>query len=199
MTRYVLVGGYPWKAADGGKSFVKSCVESTKGTVTILICLFARGEAEWQQAYEDDIARFTAHLSNHHQLKFVLAHKDVFPEQVKDADVIYLRGGETTRLVNELKHNTSWLKYLEDKTVVGTSAGADAIAAYYYALDNPRIEHGLGLLPIKVLVHYESDYGGRAINWAEAYKVLHAYDQKLELLAIREGEFIIRKSSKFVH
>lgn len=191
MTRYILVGGYPWKAADGGKAFVESCVAPADSPITILVCLFARDEAEWKQAFEDDVARFTGHLPGR-SLKFVLASKDNFAEQVEKADVIYLRGGDTQQLVNELSHDKSWLDYLDNKTLVGTSAGADAIATYYYALDNPRIEHGLGLLPIKVLVHYESDYGNGSIDWHEAYEALDSYGEKLELLAIREGQFIVR-------
>lgn len=191
MTRYILVGGYPWKALDGGKAFVEACAEAAKSPITILICLFARDQSEWQQAYEDDIARFTANLPER-QLTFVLASKDRFTEQVRDADIVYLRGGDTQQLIGALSRNKSWVKYLEGKTLAGTSAGADAMAMYYYALDNPRIEHGLGLLPVKVLVHYESDYSNGAIDWREAYRALDSYDQKLELLAIHEGQFIIR-------
>ncbi len=191
MTRFVLAGGYPWKASDGGAAFVQACLAPAKKTATILICLFARAEAEWQQGYKDDVTRFTAHSAGS-QLHFVLASRDTFAAQVQRADIIYLRGGNTQQLVTALCRDKAWLQYLDGKTVVGTSAGADAIATYYYGLDELRIGGGLGLLPIKVLVHYESDYGNGSIDWQKAYWTLDSYGQKLELVAIREGEFIVR-------
>lgn len=189
MIRYILVGGYPWKATDGGKAFAEACVEGTKDPAIILVCLFAREESEWGQAYSEDIARFTAQLPDR-QLKFIMATREQFAEQVAQADVIYLRGGATEQLVTALRENIAWLDNLDGKTLVGTSTGADAIATYYY---------GLGLLPIKVLVHYESDYGDGTINWREVYKDLDAYKESLEVLPIREGQFVTRKVTKCVY
>ena len=198
MIRYILVGGYPWKAADGGKAFVEACMEQAPDPVNILVCLFARDESEWEQAFKDDIARFQAHLGSR-RANFILATKDSFASQVADADVIYLRGGFTDQLINTLQTDTSWLQHLDGKTLVGTSAGADAIAAYHYNLDNPRFGRGLGLLPVKVLVHYGSDYGDGSIDWQQVYKALDAYGAPLKMVPLREGQFVVRQSPKPTH
>jgi len=66
-------------------------------------------------------------------------------------------------------------------------------------LDNPRFGSGLGLLPIKVLVHYESDYGNDSIDWQQVYKALGAYGEPLEIVPLREGQFVVRQSLKSTH
>ena len=50
----------------------------------------------------------------------------------------------------------------------------------------------MGLLPIKVLVHYRSNYNAPNINWDKAYAELKAYGEDLPILTLAEGEFVVR-------
>jgi peptidase E len=112
-----------------------------------------------------------------------------FADEVAWADVIYLRGGDTPTLVKALQADLSWTKHLAGKTVVGTSAGACALAQYDYDVDHFKLSDNLGLLPIKVLPHYRSDYGAPHVNWDSIEQTLSNYKEPLELVLLREGEY----------
>lgn len=190
MTKYILVGGYPRKAADGGKAFAEELVKGFKGPVKILLCFFARSKEDWEQNMIDDQAFFKNHL-NQKQLIFKIAEPDNFIEQIKWADAVYIRGGRVDSLFHLLKECKGWEKKLEGKTLAGSSAGAYAIAKYNYNLDTPKINEGLNLLPIKVLVHYKSDYNTPNIDWDKALEELKNYKEDLPIHALKEGEFVV--------
>lgn len=106
-------------------------------------------------------------------------------------NAIYFRGGRTGDLIRLLDKNVGWQKELYGKTLAGSSAGADTIAKYYYNLDSLAVEEGLGMLPVKVLVHYQSGYNAPNVDWDRAYGELQIYKEDLPILALREGEFRI--------
>jgi peptidase E len=197
-TKYILVGGYITKAQDGGKGFYDELIKGFKEPVKILYCVFARPIKEWESVFKKDELFFKQNLPEK-KFELVLAQPDNFIDQVKWADAIYIKGGETEALLNELKKQKGWEKELDNKTLAGTSAGADAIAKYYYDIDNlddkGLIKKGLGLLPIKVITHYRSNYNAPNINWDEADTKLknHKENQEdkenLEIIKLKEGEF----------
>jgi hypothetical protein len=88
-----------------------------------------------------------------------------------------------------LQKTGDWVSKLKGKTLAGSSAGADLIAKYFYDLDYLEFGKGLGLLPVKTLVHYGSDYNAPNINWESVYKNLKAYKEDLEILKLPEGGF----------
>lgn len=51
MTKYILVGGYPHKATDGGKALCEELVRGFGESVRILDCLFARPREIWEESY----------------------------------------------------------------------------------------------------------------------------------------------------
>jgi len=125
-------------------------------------------------------------------LEFELADPENFTEQVKWADAIYIRGGSAEDYVLDLfRKNSNWIKELDGKTLAGSSAGADIISKYYYDLDNLKFNEGLGLLPIKVLVHYQSDYNAPNIDWDKSYEELKNYKEDLPITTLKEGEYKI--------
>lgn len=55
---------------------------------------------------------------------------------------------------------------------------------------------GLGILPIKFIPHYTSDFGSGGsrgtVNWDNAYKELEEYgDKSLPIHALEEGDYIV--------
>ena len=195
MTKYILVGGHPHKTSDGGKAFAEELVNGFSEPVKILECLFARPKENWDLAFTQDQEFFQKHLPKT-RLELVRAEPDKFLEQVKWADAIYIRGGDLEIPLIDLLRQSSFEKELEGKTLAGSSAGADAIAKYYYGLDDLKIWEGLGLLPIKVLVHYRSDYNAPNIDWDKVETELKGYKEQLPLVALKEGEFkVMRQNS----
>ena len=190
MTKYILVGGYIHKAQDGGKSFCEELIKDINNKpVKILDCMFARKREDWQVSIEKDNVFFSKFIKD---FILELADPENFTEQVKNSDIIYLRGGYTLPLIELLNKDLSWIKELEGKVLAGTSAGADAIAKYYAVLKTHRVGDGLGLLPIKFIPHWKSDYSDeevRDIDWDSEYNKLKEYKEDLEIYALKEGEF----------
>lgn len=192
MTKFILLGGYPQKAEDGGKAFYEELVKGFDEPVKVLHCMFARPEDAWQKTFDEDQIILAQNLPNK-KLTLKMASPSEFLEQVAWADVIYFRGGITKKLLGELQKQKGWENLIEDRTIAGTSAGANILAKYYCALDNPGVEEGLGLLPVKVIVHYRSDYNAPNIDWGKSYQLLEEAGEKLPIMALGEGQFEVIK------
>lgn len=188
-TKYILVGGYPQKGPNEGKAFAEELVREFKEP-KILVCLFARTRDVWEKAYKDDVEAFQKHLPNQ-KIETKMADPERFLEQLQWTDVLYLRGGHSTQLlVDTLKGYPDLRTLLEGKTVAGSSAGADAISQWYYGLDTPdEIKEGLGLLPVKVVVHYRSDYNAPNIDWDRVDDLMINTHPELPTVNLKEGQF----------
>lgn len=187
MTKFVLLGGYAHKAPDEGRSFYQELVKDFSGNVRVLMCYFGRPEDQWKKTFDEDSAVFQAHVPDR-AIRFTLATAQGFKDQLQVADIIYFKGGETLDLEKALSANPGWEKLLSGKTVAGTSAGAEILATLSYNLDHFKLMPGHGLLPIKVLPHYESDYVP-GIDWGAIVKVLREAQPERELVLLHEGEF----------
>ena len=112
-----------------------------------------------------------------------------FIEQLKQADALYVRGGSTPRLLGTLKKYPALEENLNGKTVAGSSAGAYAIGRYSSFHDDEsggQIREGLGLLPLRVVCHYES--ADLPPN-PKALSSLRELSQDLELVLLRDFEW----------
>lgn len=190
MTKYILGGGRTQKPVDRGRAF---CEELVRGielyrTVKILDCLFAIPMSEWDQKLTEDNEMLTEFITN---FELILADPDKFEEQVKEADVVFLRGGETDILLDLLRQIPNWTKNLEGKTIAGSSAGAMAIAKYSHALEQDKFVEGLGLLPVKVIAHWKTDI--YEVDWDRALKEIKEYKEDLPVYTLTEGEFVVIK------
>ena len=63
------------------------------------------------------------------------------------------------------------------------------MAKYYYGLDSLKLCEGLGLLPVKIIVHWHSDYNAPNIDWDKAYLELKNYKEDLPIITLAEGQF----------
>lgn len=54
MTKYILVGGYPRKAEDGGKALAEEMMKGFEDPVKFLICYFARPRIQWEVNMGED-------------------------------------------------------------------------------------------------------------------------------------------------
>jgi peptidase E len=190
MRKYILLGGYPYKGEGGGKAFCEEIVKGLKAPAKILLCYFARPEDEWQHVYVEDQAFFKRHLENF-ELDFQFAEVSKFKEQIDWTDVLYFKGGTTELLMERLHLCDGWEKLLDDKTIVGSSAGADLLSAYHYNIDNLKLEEGLGLVRAKTIPHYQSDYNAPNVDWDKARGELEAWKEDLPVYLLKEGEFVV--------
>jgi peptidase E len=190
MTKYILIGGRIHKAQDGGKAF---CEELSNGVehqpIKILDCLFARPEDSWGERFKQDQEFFS---SNMRDVEIELASAESFVEQIKNADVLVFQGGKPRDLMAVLETTGDWQKEIQGKVIAGSSGGADALCKYYGVGRTGNVGEGLGLLPIKFLPHWKSDYSeGVIIDWDAVLEKLKSHKENLEVVVLAEGEFKI--------
>mgnify|MGYP001570432368 CR=1 FL=1 len=189
MTKIILVGGCDYKAPDGGKAFCEALTDGFEEPVKILDCLFARPKEKWDEVYQKDKKFFAMQLPGK-TIELELAQPEKFIQQMRWSNAIYIRGGSNDLLLDILHTCGDWLAELDGKTLAGSSAGACIIVKYYYELDSLKLGEGLGLLPMKIIVHWKSDYNAPNINWISARAKLKKYKEDLPLLALGEGKFV---------
>lgn len=188
MTKYILVGGYPYKAKDGGKAMCREATSGLKGPINILICLFARKKNEWAKLFKENVNFFKKNLPGQ-ELVFNLAQENKFIQQIETSNLIYFSGGDTTDLVNVLNRIDGWEKKIAGKNVMGSSAGTDIFSKYNYDLEFFKISKGYGLVPVKTIVHFGAKDYEPPVGWEKAYKELEKYKEKMPIITLGEGQF----------
>ena len=190
MTKYILHGGYPAKLHDRGSAFFAELIRD-HSEPKVIECLFARPERDWEEAFAKDNI-FVDQRFAEQKVDFRLARFETFLEQLRWADVVYFRGGETTLLVECMRKMEGWKDLLDGTTVAGSSAGAHMLAKYYYGLHSLKVGEGLGLVAAKVIAHYKSDFNAPNIDWDKAYEKLKVHREDLPILTLAEGQFETR-------
>ncbi len=156
MTKYILHGGFSRKDNESNRALFAELVSDVPDGGTVLLVYFASESG-------DDIGRrFTNHQqqilsqANGESLQLVLADEMDFKVQVEKADAVYFNGGSTLKLLTTLEQFPHLNELFVGKTVAGSSAGAYVLATYGAAHSGEHIRKGLGLVPVRVVCHYES-------------------------------------------
>ncbi len=158
MTKYILHGGYTRVDNELNHAFYEEVARDVPDGGTILICYFASKDTDLTKKFEQDIQTFNK-WAHGKSITCLFANENDFIEQLKKADALYMPGGSTPKLVGILKNYPEFKENLDGKTVAGSSAGAYAIGTYSAFHDDEsggQIREGLGLLPLRVVCHYES-------------------------------------------
>jgi peptidase E len=192
MIKFILHGGATGKPAESNNNFFHEAVPDLGRKIKILIIYFARKVEDYPWMFEQDVRAFKLN-SPQKDLEMEIAdlNPEKFREQIKWADVLYARGGDTVPLVEKFKEIPDLKELLQNKIYAGSSAGMYAMAKYYYSNDRKQIEQGLGILPIKALAHWN------ALNhWKEGIdddilEQLEKIGEKLPIYKVKEGEYII--------
>jgi hypothetical protein len=194
VTRYILAGGGDRKDPAKGRRLCEAFTEGLSRPVRILDCFFAEPRETWEQKFANFKAFYAQHLGNNATPE--LAFPATFEEQAAKADVIYLHGGDDTLLGHYLKQYPDLTaRIFKDKTVVGSSAGASFLSTFSWTCDWREARPGSGIVPVRVIVHYGSNYGSDdsrgPIDWRQARAALAPHHPELSLHSLAEGEFII--------
>lgn len=187
MTKYVLHGGATSTKSRDNKRFFFEITKGLPNPVNILCVYFAKRKEFWPKLFKEEKINFSS-AAPRKVFKFILAEDkmNILVKQLKEADVIYLRGGETDMLKNVLKKVKNIEKLWGGKVVAGSSAGAYVLSKYYFENDKNKVEKGLGILPIKTLCHYSA-------GKVRELKRLENYGEKLKIYKIPEEKFFVIK------
>jgi peptidase E len=150
--------------------------------------LFGSERETWEQKLDDHFEFFSNNLG---AFELNLAIPERFIQQIKDSDIIFLQGGHPKLLMSILESTGNWINELEGKILVGSSGGADVVSKYYGVGKTMNIGEGFGLLSIKFIPHWKSEYyaHGVEIDWDKLKENIKSYKDDLELITLGDGEF----------
>ncbi len=195
MTKYIINSGGSRNNPKGEKLSIDETLKGLELKPNLLFCFFAQKREDWEIGFKDKVAFFKEMIPDNVDPYFELAFPEKFVEQIKKSDAVVIFGGDD-HLVQY------WLKQFDipniwdGKVVSLRSASSNALAKYFWTCDWRKCMDGLGILEIKFIPHYKSNYGiddpRGPVDWDKAYKELEEYgDKNLAIHALQEGEFIV--------
>lgn len=190
QTRFILVGG-GWKYGNQKAAFWQArMLEQHPGQVKVLICLFSRSPDQWLEQFGRCERLFRENLGS--VADYELAQPGAFLEQIQRATIIYLDEGDNVLAEQNLTKYPHLQKRFLGKTIVGSSAGANVLSAAYYSRSLRSVRSGLGILPVKVITHFETQpMPEKPLDWRRITEELVAYkDPQLPVYTLKENEFV---------
>lgn len=179
-TKFILHGGFsPGKKQQDDK-FFQEMLKDTNDDVKILLVYFAESDEKVQLRTDEDTESFNKNKDSK-DIQLRVASERTFEEDCVWADVIYLHGGKTAKLMESLIKYPNINQMLSGKTIAGDSAGAHALGKWFYSKNSKVVGKGLGTLPFKITAHYENG----------THNPLAAFEPELETLLLHEYEIKI--------
>lgn len=155
MTKYILHGGYTRADNESNRAFYREVLRDVPDGGTVLLVYFASRKDDISAVFTQQIADFKS-AANGKNIRYVLATEKDFLSQLGQSDAVYLHGGSTRKLIDKLRTYSDLGQHFEGKTVAGSSAGAYALARYGTSHSEEVVREGLGLVPLRVVCHFES-------------------------------------------
>lgn len=185
MTKYILHGGATRNKTEDNSRFFGEIISSLSNNATILCVYFAKPKELWSEIFRQEKINFSS-VAKGKVINFLLASEetDIFVEQIKKSDAIFLRGGDTDKLKEALSGVGDLGDLWKDKVVAGSSAGVYVLSKYYYTNTKDGISEGLGILPIKSFCHYTDE---KQVKLEE----LKSYRENLKVYAIPEEKYFV--------
>lgn len=185
MTKFILHGGFTRKDNELNHAFHEEFIRDIPDGGTVLHICFASRSDDTSEVFEEHKKNLEKH-SRGKNLKLLLAAKENFLDQIAKSDALQLHGGSTNKLLAVLRTYPDLKPLVENKTVAGSSAGAYALARFGASHSAETVREGLGLVPLRVVCHYESpDLPPNAAS----VSALKNTAQNLELVLLKDFEW----------
>lgn len=194
MTKYVVNSGGIKNQLKLKKQFHLELIKNlSSNSPRFLLCNFAQGREYWESKFPGYSKAIAEDLPASLKPTFELAMPDEFEDQVQRADIIYFHGGDDALLDYWMK-KYDFEKLFQNKVVATNSASSDMLATCFWTCDWRRCNTGFGVLPIKFIPHFNSNFGADdprgPVDWQKAKQELAAYgDTSLPIYALEEGEY----------
>lgn len=183
MAKYVLHGGetkFECRANTDFYQYIADCIP--EGGLYVA-CNFARSsKAREQEVFEGDLHKFSKILKGK-SVKTTLATEETLTNLLKQADVLYISGGDHVDHLRDLiKTIPGALEALmRVPVVVGSSAGMMVLCRDYITEDR-KVKTGLGIIPYGAVVHHHAADG--IYNYQEHNRIP-------PLLMVHETQFVV--------
>jgi peptidase E len=188
-TTFILHGGMLSHDNPSNDTFFQEFSKDfTDDTKVLFIGLARRNEEDRQRIYERDKGYILAQTDK--SITVENAELETITEQAAAADAIFITGGDTMAMVDDLRENAKFIEAIKGKVIAGSSAGAYLFSQYYWACAGNEVEQGLGLIPYRVKAHY----GNPEFNSTEeTLSLIQAVHQEYELLLLPECEWVVKE------
>ena len=183
--KYFLHGGATGKDTERNHVFFREIIDSVGNKpINILLIYFARAEGVWRSLFEEDMKKFTeaSFRRGLHNIEVGDINVGILSDQIKEANIIFIRGGDTDKLRRKMDEVANLEDLLQGKVIAGSSAGAYILSSYYYANSKNEIKQGMGILPIKIFAHYSDDQ-------IDNFRKLEMFGPDMPVLKIEEADF----------
>lgn len=157
MTRFILHGGFATGAKQEDDAFFKEIIKNTPDRGNILLVYFAGTKSHIPAYIRNDTEQFER-CRGEKVIYLLVAERDAFADQTKNADTIYFHGGVSLDLLGVLKGYPELRELLKGKVVAGDSAGVNVFGKMFYSKSSRSFFHGLGYLPMGIICHYGPAY-----------------------------------------
>lgn len=188
-TKYILHGGYTSEVNDLNKGYFREMVDAIPEGGTILVVYFAAAEVKVSEKFNRDMKRFESHADTK-EIHVRCATKENFIEEIKQSDVIYIRGGDTQKLKLTLDRYPEFVNAIKGKVVSGSSAGAYILSSFYFTNTESVVKDGYGCVPIRTVCHYKSNKHPVAGD-VDPVLEMEKFNNKLELVLLKDYEWKI--------
>jgi peptidase E len=188
-TKFILHGGMLSRGGPDNESFFKEFTKDLKDGDNVLWIGFARKEGEER---ENTFTRDTGWIEQYSNknLQYVNATLEALQTQIEKADAVFVTGGSSEILIKVMKEFPNFTSWIEGKIYAGSSAGACLTSTIYYHCSHNKVSDGLGLLPIRVMVHY----GNPDFNSTEESLIeLKKHRDELEMVILPECEWVVKE------
>ncbi len=182
MTKFILHGGFTRHENELNRSFFEEFAKDVPDGGEVLLVYFAARYHDTQEVFEEMSTKFLNQAKGKH-LTFTKATRENFIAELARASAVYFHGGDTNKLLEILKTYPDLKPYMEGKAIAGSSAGAYVLAELGASHSEDRMREGLGIVPLRVICHYESPEQPPAEG---AVALLKETRQNLELVCLRD-------------
>ena len=188
-TKFILHGGMLSRGGPDNESFFQEFTKDLKDGDNVLWIGFARKEGEERENTFARDAGWIQQYSNK-SLQYVSATLDELETQIENANAIFVTGGSSEILISAMKEFPNFASWITGKIYAGSSAGACLTSTIYYHCSHQKISEGIGLLPIRVMVHYGNpDFNSTAESLIELKK----HRDELEMVILPECEWVVKE------
>jgi len=127
MTKFILHGGFNKEKGpiQENDKFFREILKDTSEDVKLLLVYFAERKEMVKLRIEQDKEQFNKNKRSKN-IQFKIASEKNFIKDCKWADIVYLHGGRTVKLMRVLKKYEDLENVFLGKTIAGNSAGANA-------------------------------------------------------------------------
>jgi len=162
-TKYILHGGAAQLIIKENDPFYTEILKDTPDDLKILFVYFGNDPKRNEERKKGNIEQFNR-IKGDKKIEYKIAEEDKFLDQIKEADVIYIRGGSTPMLMEVLGKFKNLKEVFKGKIVSGESAGMNSLAKYCFSKSGGGVVRGLGIIKVKTISHFDGVRGVKELE-----------------------------------